>query len=362
MTALAVRTRSPALVMAGRATGAPDSDHQGVNRARHVPVLLGAALQMLEPERGGCFLDATFGDGGYSRALIDGGAARVLALDRDPDAVARGRAGIARGGIPLTVAQALFGDLAEVAARHRIGGCRGVVFDLGVSSMQLDAAERGFSFLHSGPLDMRMGRSGIGAAEIVNAASEAELADIIHVYGEDRLARRIARAIVRERDVQPVTTTDRLAAIVADCVPRQRGAIHPATRTFQALRIAVNDELRQLACGLAAAEALLAPGGVLCVVAFHSLEDRIVKQFLAGRATRANPNRHLPEPREAASPSFELLNRRPLRPGASELQANPRARSARLRAARRTTAPAWPAGTDALRLPLAATHRPGRYS
>ena len=311
-----------------------------VLKSRHLPVLCEEAITALAPERGGVFFDATYGAGGYSSALAQGGAERVVAIDRDPDAVAQGREELAGSGLAVTLETATFDRLAGVAARLDCVPCNGVVFDLGVSSMQIDEAERGFSFLRPGPLDMRMSREGRSAADIVNTADEETLAGLLRAYGEERAARRIAQAIVGARRLQPIMTTDRLVEVVATASGRVRpGGIHPATRTFQALRIAVNDELRQLVLGLEAAERILAPGGVLCAVSFHSLEDRIVKQYLAARTRSESANRHLPQP-EILESSFELLHARARRPGAEEVQGNPRARSARLRAARRTHGPA----------------------
>ncbi|MGF1659936.1 MAG: 16S rRNA (cytosine(1402)-N(4))-methyltransferase RsmH [Rubrimonas sp.] len=318
----------------------------------HAPVLLDAVLAALAPERGGVHVDGTFGAGGYTRALLDGGAAKVIAIDRDPDAVARGRALAARYGDRLILAEGRFGDLDQIAAAHGAPEAQGVALDIGVSSMQLDQAERGFSFLRDGPLDMRMAQAGRSAADIVNSASEAELADILFQFGEERAARRIARAIVEAREDATIETTGRLAQIVASRLPPQRpGQSHPATRSFQALRIAVNDELGELIAALEAAERLLSEGGVLAVVTFHSLEDRMVKRFLQLRSGRApHGSRHAPE-QTADAPRFELLARRSTEPGPEELARNPRARSARLRAARRTAAPAGPVDRSALGAP-----------
>ncbi|GMG82336.1 16S rRNA (cytosine(1402)-N(4))-methyltransferase RsmH [Paralimibaculum aggregatum] len=308
--------------------------------APHVPVLLGPVLEALEPVAGGVFLDGTFGAGGYTRALLAAGAARVIALDRDPTAIAGGAALAAEAGARLALREAEFADLAEEAEAAGAAALDGVVLDVGVSSMQLDRAERGFSFLRDGPLDMRMGDAGPGAADLVAEASEAELADIIFLYGEDRAARRIARAIVRARAEAPILRTGRLAEVVAGVMPAQRpGQPHPATRTFQALRIAVNDELGQLAAALLAAERVLAPGGRLAVVSFHSLEDRIVKRYLQAASGRGpGRSRHLPEIAEAPARYERPAAARAA--DAAETAANPRARSARLRWARRTAAPA----------------------
>jgi 16S rRNA (cytosine1402-N4)-methyltransferase len=303
----------------------------------HVPVLLTEMLAALAVRPDGRYLDATYGAGGYSRALLAAGTRRVLGLDRDPAAVARGRA-LAAGHSAFTMLEGCFGDLAAILARSGIARLDGIVLDLGLSSAQLDDPGRGFSFAADGPLDMRMSGRGMSAAELLEAADEATLADIIFRYGEERAARRIARAIVeRRRRHGPLRRTRELAALVSRTIGRQSGRIDPATRTFQALRIHLNDELGELERALAAADDLLAPGGRLVVVAFHSLEDRLVKQFLTARSgARPRPSRHQPLPDAApAAPRFRLLTRQPVRPGAAETLANPRARSARLRAAER---------------------------
>lgn len=302
--------------------------------APHLPVLIGPLIRLAAPVRG-VWLDGTLGAGGYARALLAAGAARVIGIDRDPLALE-----LARGwaeGAPVTLHLDTFSNL----DRHADAPLDGVVLDLGVSSMQLDRAERGFSFLRDGPLDMRMGRDGPSAADLVNAAPEGRLADILFHYGEERAARRIARAIARARAEAPITRTLQLAEIVAACLPRPKpGQSHPATRAFQALRIAVNDEFAELQAGLMAAERALAPGGVLAVVTFHSLEDRIVKRFFQLAAGRAGQgSRHAPE--TAPEPArFEPITRRAVGPDAAELAGNPRARSALLRMGRRTDAPA----------------------
>lgn len=313
----------------------------------HIPVLLGAILTAVAPVHGR-WLDATFGAGGYARGLLDAGAEQVIAVDRDPLAFELAAAWSADYGDRLRPAPGTF-DQMDVLAGAPLDG---VVMDLGVSSMQLDRAERGFSFLRDGPLDMRMGQEGPSAAEIVNGASEALLADILFHYGEERAARRIARAIVRERAEVNISTTLQLAGIIEKCLPRaKQGQSHPATRSFQALRIAVNDELRQLVDGLAAAERALQPGGQLAVVTFHSIEDRIVKRFLADRAsTGGGGSRHAPE-QAKRDPAFILTPRRAIAPDAAEIDANPRARSAKLRVARRTDAPAGFVDPSRLGLP-----------
>ena len=311
-------------------------------RGRHVPVLLSEMLAALQVRSGGVYLDATFGGGGYSRAILQAGAGRLFAIDRDPAAVARGRElGAACAG--LTVVEGRFGDMAELLAAHGVRHVDGVVLDLGVSAMQLDDAGRGFSFAADGPLDMRMsGGVGPSAAEVVNRADADTLADILRRYGEEPAARRIARAIVDRRQHHPITRTRELAELVAGVIGRKAGRIDPATRTFQALRIHVNDELVELERALHAAERLLVPGGRLVVVSFHSLEDRIVKRFLAERGGASpRPSRHLPiEGMRSEAPRWRLLARRPVRPGPVEIAANPRARSARLRWAERAPEPA----------------------
>lgn len=345
-----------------------------MGRPPHVPVLLGPILAAVAPV-GGVWLDGTFGAGGYARGLLDAGAARVIGVDRDPTALARAAVWAGGYGDRLELRAGTFGRLDEIAAdaaggqagaqtvaqtvgqagAQRVGQAdaqagwlAGVTLDVGVSSMQLDEAERGFSFLRDGPLDMRMGDDGMSAADFVNAAPEALIADVLHQYGEERAARRIARAIVAAR---PFETTLQLAAVVERCLPRPKpGQPHAATRSFQAIRIAVNDELGELARGLAAAERALAPGGWLAVVTFHSLEDRVVKRFLAlrsGAAPRAS--RYAPEVAGPAA-GFALAGKA-IAADAAEVAANPRARSARLRLARRLDAPAAAVDPAELGLP-----------
>jgi 16S rRNA (cytosine1402-N4)-methyltransferase len=305
----------------------------------HAPVLLDEVVAALAPRDDGTYVDATFGAGGYARALLDTARCRVFGIDRDPAAVERGAALARRYDGRLAVIEGRFGDMDALLGAAGIDRVEGVALDLGVSSPQLDEPERGFSFRADGPLDMRMGRHGPTAADLVNTLPEEELARIIRDYGEERFARRVARAIVARR---PVTRTGELAAIIRAVLPAAPGGIDPATRTFQALRIAVNDELGELERGLAAAERLLAPGGRLAVVSFHSLEDRRVKDFLRRRSEAApRGSRHLPAGPQTRPPSLRLLARKPIRPGEPELRRNPRARSARLRTAERTEAAAW---------------------
>jgi len=308
--------------------------------ARHVPVLRDRAIEALAIKPGGLYLDATFGAGGYTRAILaTEGATRVVALDRDPSAIAAGAALVAEFAGRLTLIETRFGDLAGAA--EEFAPFDGIVLDVGVSSMQLDEAERGFSFRLDGPLDMRMEKSGTGAADLVNAADEEHLADIFFHYGEERLARKIARAIVSDRKSAPFTSTKALADLVARIVPHKPTDIHPATRTFQALRIAVNDELGELLRALEAAERILKAEGRLVVVTFHSLEDRIVKQFFAHRSGRGRASsRLLPGEVAPAQPTFVVPGRQPILPDQAEMMANPRARSAKLRVGIRTHAPA----------------------
>jgi 16S rRNA (cytosine1402-N4)-methyltransferase len=305
-----------------------------------VPVLLSEMLAALQVRPGGVYLDATFGGGGYSRAILQADAECLVGLDRDPAAVARGRE-LAAACSRFTMIEGRFGAMAELLAAYGLRCLDGVVLDLGVSSLQLDDAGRGFSFAVDGPLDMRMSGAGLSAAEVVNSADAGTLADILRRYGEEPAARRLAQAIVKRRQGCPITRTRELAELAAGVVGRRAGRIDPATRTFQALRIQVNDELEELERALRAAEELLVPGGRLVVVAFHSLEDRIVKRFLTERSGAApRPSRHLPlETAPAEAARWRLLARRAVRPGPLEIAANPRARSARLRWAERAPEP-----------------------
>ena len=298
----------------------------------HVPVMLQEVLAALSPKDGENYVDGTFGGGGYSRAILEAADCRVLGIDRDPAAIARGQDLVRRFGGRLTLVEGEFGHMNEY-----VSGTDGIVLDLGVSSFQFDQPERGFSFAKDGPLDMRMSLSGMSAADFVNSADERELSRVIAQYGEERNARRIARAILKAR---PVTGTAQLAAIVVEAQgpAAQRHAIHPATRTFQGLRIHVNDELGELTRGLDAALDILRPHGRLAVVSFHSLEDRIVKRFLNSRSTAApRASRHAPET-AASKPLFKLITAKARQPGEAEIARNPRARSARLRAGERLAA------------------------
>lgn len=334
----------------GKNRGAQDGPAEA-GAVRHVPVLLHEAVAALRPRDGGRYLDGTFGAGGYTRALLAAADTKVLALDRDPTAIAAGADLVSEARGRLTLIEARFSQLETVAAAQGFAPLDGVVFDIGVSSMQFDEIERGFSFRGDGPLDMRMEGRGVTAAEIVNEADEETLADIFYFYGEERAARRIARAIVHDRKTAPYLSTKPLAEMIARVAPGRPGDIHPATKSFQALRIAVNDELGELLDGLAGAERVLAEGGRLAVVTFHSLEDRIVKQFLAERCGRGETgSRRLPG--EAAPPatSFVCEGRQPIAPTREETAINPRARSAKLRHATRTAAPAMPLGDKLARL------------
>jgi len=307
--------------------------------ARHIPVLARRVADWLAVREGGVYVDATFGAGGYTRTILATPGAHVIGIDRDERAITAGGVMVEQAAGRLQLAAGRFSDLATITAGHSAAAVDGVVFDLGVSSMQLDEPARGFSFRLDGPLDMRMGQDGPSAADVVARAGERDLTAIIATLGEERHAREIARAIVSAREQRPIMTTLSLAEIVAGIVWPREGAIHPATRTFQALRIFVNEEIAELAQGLAAAERVLKPGGRLVIVAFHSLEDRIVKTFLAERSRAPASSRHRPEI-SAPPATFRSLTRRPEIPDETEIAANPRARSAKLRAAERTEAAA----------------------
>jgi 16S rRNA (cytosine1402-N4)-methyltransferase len=316
-------------------------------RPSHIPVLLVPLLAAVAPVTGR-WLDGTFGAGGYAKGLLAAGADHVIGVDRDPLALQMAASWASEYGDRLTLVAGNFSDL-DV---HAGGPLDGVVLDLGVSSMQLDLADRGFSFAKDGPLDMRMSQEGDSAADIVNDAEEAHLADILYLYGEEHASRRIARAIVEARTKARIDTTLQLAEIVSRCLPRPKpGQSHPATRSFQAIRIAVNTEFSELAKGLAAAERILKPGGYLAVVTFHSLEDRIVKRFFQlASGGEANANRYAPARAEDAA-RFDLVTRRAVAPDEAEVAANPRARSAKLRVGRRTAVPARPIDPAALGVP-----------
>lgn len=326
----------------------------------HQSVLLNEVVDALRPAIGKAYLDATFGNGGYSRSLLDAADCNVIAIDRDPDAIARGQSMVAEYKPRFSLVEGCFSDMqslvhsalasADLTSTSHASApvLDGAAFDLGVCSTQLDQADRGFSFRQDGPLDMRMSRSGISAADIVMSHEEHDIAQILWEYGEEKASRRIAKAIVKARSETTISSTSQLAAIIHSVMPAKRyGQIDPATRSFQALRIYVNRELDELKSGLAASEAMLKPGGILAVVSFHSLEDRIVKRFLASRSQIASqPSRHRP-PSNGPAPTFELLTRKALQAGDREREDNSRARSAKLRVAMRTDAP-YPGQENAL--------------
>lgn len=317
---------------------------------RHIPVLCAEVLEALQPRDGGVYVDGTFGAGGYTRAILEAAESRVIAIDRDPDAILAGAGLVEEFEGRLQLKEGTFSEMADLAGDDPVDG---VTLDVGVSSMQLDQAERGFSFRFDGPLDMRMEQDGPSAADVVNGASEGQLLRIISVLGEEKRARAVARAIIRARDHGPITRTLQLAELVERAVPVNpaKRSIHPATRTFQALRIFVNRELEQLAQGLAAAEEIMAPGARLAVVSFHSLEDRIVKRFFAERTGRiGRGSRHQPLAEEIP-PSFREVFRGAKEPGDAELEANSRARSARLRVGERTEHPPIALNLKALGVP-----------
>ena len=309
----------------------------------HQPVMINEVVEALQLEDNATYIDATFGRGGYSSRILDHAKCNILAIDRDPDAIAAAAEVMAHYSPRLMVKQGAFSQLQALAQTAGFGLVDGIVFDLGLSSPQLDEAERGFSFRHDGPLDMRMEKSGPDAADFVNTASETELARVIWEYGEERASRRIARAIVKARLDTPITRTKALASIIHGVMPRPKpGQIDPATRSFQGIRIHINGELDEIRDALNAAEHQLKPGGRLVVVSFHSLEDRIVKNFMISRSGNApRPSRHLPDI-EGPKPTFSILKRKPITPSEDEVKTNPRARSARLRLAIRTDADATP--------------------
>jgi 16S rRNA (cytosine1402-N4)-methyltransferase len=338
------------------------SDEGAGGPVRHVPVLLPEVLENLAVKEGGRYIDGTFGAGGYSRAILERGGI-VLALDRDPSAIEAGASLVAEFSGRLTLVEGRFSDLDEHARALGFFPADGVVLDVGVSSMQLEDSVRGFSFRLDGPLDMRMGNDGPPAAAVVNRAPVKELAAIIGIYGEEKKAGRIARALEKARREAPIERTGQLAEIVARALGPAAAAsrIHPATRTFQALRIFINRELDELAAALGAAEAVLRAGGRLVVVAFHSLEDRIVKRFLQQRARERGGSRHAPELRSEPA-TFELLTRRAVEPGEAETAKNPRARSAKLRAAVRTSAPPRALDLNAIGVPRLSVAGPEAYA
>ena len=309
----------------------------------HIPVLLKEVLAALKPRDGGVYVDGTFGNGGYSRGLLEAADCAVWGVDRDPGVIAKSRDMEAEFGGRLRVIEGRFGDMFDLLSAEGVSAVDGVALDLGVSSMQLDQAERGFSFMSDGPLDMRMEQKGQSAADVVNNFGEEDLANIIYEFGEERRSRWVAHAIVEARAEQKITRTGQLADIVCRVVKKSKDGIHPATRTFQGLRIYVNDELGEVDRGLSGAERLLAPGGCLAVVAFHSLEDKRVKAFLNARSGNLpNPSRYVPDTGEKGpAPTFKLLKKGTIKPTAEECKINPRSRSSRLRIAERTDAPSW---------------------
>ena len=344
-----------------RTKSSSDASNGGETHSRlHIPVLLSEVIESLKPQDGQLIIDGTFGAGGYTSAILDSAACRVLALDRDPSAIAGAAEVLERYAGRLALVESPFSDMEDIAREelgvdgHAGGFVDGVVLDIGVCSMQLDEAERGFSFQSDGPLDMRMSASGMSAADFVNTADEEDIANVIYQLGDEKRSRAIARAIVKRRTDAPYTRTLELADTVLGVFHGRRpDGKHPATRTFQALRIHVNDELGELARGLSAAERILKPGGRLVVVTFHSLEDRIVKKFFASRTGKEpGVSRHMPlQSVKLNKPSFRFLNSRPLTPSKGELDLNPRARSARLRWAMRTEGPAHALDLEALDVP-----------
>ena len=308
--------------------------------ALHHPVMLPQIISALAPRDGDHIIDATFGNGGYSREILNQADCCVAGIDRDPDAISRAQAQMQDFGEKFTILEGSFSEMERLIANTLFNRPDGIVFDLGVCSTQLDEAERGFSFKSDGPLDMRMSKAGESAADIVNSMPEKELADIIFTYGDERASRRIARAISAKREEAPLLRTSELAQIVRTVLPRaKKGQSDPATRTFQALRIYVNNEIDELCDALLASERILPEGGILAVVSFHSLEDRIIKRFFSQRAGyAAQPSRHQPFQPDT-EPTFRLLPRKPILPEISEIETNPRARSAKLRVGIRTSAP-----------------------
>jgi 16S rRNA (cytosine1402-N4)-methyltransferase len=324
------------------------------SESQHRPVMVAEMLRALQPADNEVYCDATFGAGGYTQAILRQANCKVIALDRDPTAIAAGAKLLARSDGRLQLVHSAFSDMESVLIARGHRQTDGVVLDIGVSSMQIDQAERGFSFLREGPLDMRMASDGISAADHVNTLEVADLSRVIFLLGEEPRARAIARAIERARQEQPLRTTLDLVRAVERATGPQRAKdrTHPATRTFQALRILVNNELTQLVQALAAAERLLRNGGRLVVVTFHSLEDRIVKRFFATRSGYVpSASRHQPERGQGPEPSFLLSVRKAIEAGEEELRDNPRARSAKLRFGLRTLAPAHQLDAEALGVP-----------
>jgi len=309
----------------------------------HIPVMLKEVLDVLQPQDGGIYVDGTFGNGGYSRGLLEAANCQVWGIDRDPNVIAASKDMQAEFGGRLKLVQGRFGDMAELLGGLGVAGVNGVALDLGVSSMQLDQAERGFSFKNDGPLDMRMEQTGQTAADVVNTFEEEDIANIIYEYGEERRSRHVAHAIVEARKEQKFTRTRELATLVRRVVRKSKDGIDSATRTFQGLRIYVNDELGEVDRGLSGAEQLLGEHGRLAVVSFHSLEDKRVKSFLNEHAGNLpNPSRHSPEiGNKGPKPTFKLLKRGVVKPSKDECQINPRSRSARMRLAERTASKSW---------------------
>lgn len=299
----------------------------------HIPVLLNEVVESIAPKDGGVYVDGTFGAGGYTRAVLDAADCTVYAIDRDPDAIREGQKLVDTYKGRLHLLHGTFGEMAELVRGEGVDFVDGVMLDIGVSSMQIDRAERGFSFQKDGALDMRMSQNGLSAADVLNTFGEREIADIIYKYGEERFSRRIAAAVVEQRKTAPFKTTLEFADLIRRTVPHKREDIDPATRSFQALRIYVNDELGQLESGLSAAHDLLKAGGRMAIVSFHSLEDRIVKTFMQEKSGKtANPSRYMPVVEKQAA-TLKTITKKPILPTESETKFNPRARSARLRVA-----------------------------
>ncbi len=313
-----------------------------MNQINHTPVMLNEVLNFLNPKNKGLYIDCTFGGGGYTKSLLNSYDCKVLAIDRDSFAIQSGLKLRKTYSNRLKLVNDCFGNLEEILDNNKILKVNGIALDLGVSSFQLDSAERGFSFKKNGPLDMRMGSIGKSASDIINTIDQESLYKIIRIFGEEKYANRISKAIILCRDKKPIHTTEELSLIISKVVKGNNSKIHPATRTFQALRIAVNRELEELKKILVAAENKLLPGGVIVIVSFHSLEDRIVKKFFSDRSGKVSNNRHLPI-KEKYFPTFELITK-VLRPSDKEVRNNPRSRSAKLRAAMRTSAEPWPEG------------------